>query len=167
MTITKRLMTFAVGIFFSVAAAAENIAVVDVQAIVSQLPQMAAIQKKLTEEFAAPAEAIKKLESDIKFNVEKFQRESATMSAEQQTELRGTIEKLQKEYQAKAQPLQENMRRRQAEERNGLLAVIQNAINAIAAEEKIDLVLDGKAVAFVTPEHDISAKVVEKVSKLK
>lgn len=154
------------GLLFTVSAWADTIAVVDVQKIFSQLPQMTAMQKKLQDEFTGPSEEIKKLESDIKFNMEKFQRESMTMSEEQQQELRTQIEQMQQTYQAKAQPLEQNIRRRQAEERNKILALIKQSIDAIAAEEKIDVVLQANAVAFVKPELDISDKVIEKVSKL-
>ena len=58
------------------------------------------------------------------------------------------------------------MRRRQAEERNKIFALIQQAITAVAAEEKVDIILDSKAVTFVKPEKDLTDKVVEKVSKL-
>ena len=154
------------GILVSASAIAQTVAVVNVQLIASQIPQTATMQKTLQDEFAAPTEEIKKLESDIKFNIEKFQRESMTMSDDQKAELEGKVQELQKAYQAKAQPLEQQMRRRQAEERNKVFALIQQAISAVAAEEKIDIVLDGKAVAFVTPEKDISQKVIERVSKL-
>lgn len=154
------------GILVSASAIAETVAVVNVQLVASKIPQTAAMQQTLTQEFAGPTEEIKKLESDIKFNIEKFQRESMTMSAEQKAELEQKVQELQKVFQEKAQPLEQQMRRRQAEERNKVFALIQQAISAVAAEEKIDIVLDGKAVAFVTPEKDISEKVIERVTKL-
>jgi outer membrane protein len=166
MTIAKKLMAFAAGIMLSASAMAQTIAVVDVQRVVGQLPQMATMQQQLTQEFAGPTEEIKKLESDIKFNMEKFQREAMTMSEEQQLELRTKIENMQKDFQAKAQPLQEQIRRRQNEERNKILALVKNAVDAVAAEENIDIVLQAQSVAFVKPEKDISDKVAEKVSKL-
>lgn len=166
MTIKKVIFGLVAGILVSASAIAQTVAVVNVQLIASQIPQTATMQKTLQDEFAAPTEEIKKLESDIKFNIEKFQRESMTMSDDQKAELEGKVQELQKAYQAKAQPLEQQMRRRQAEERNKVFALIQQAISAVAAEDKIDIVLDGKAVAFVTPEKDISQKVIERVSKL-
>lgn len=154
------------GILVSASAIAQTVAVVNVQLIASQIPQTATMQKTLQDEFAAPTEEIKKLESDIKFNIEKFQRESMTMSDDQKAELQNKVQELQKAYKAKADPLEQQMRRRQAEERNKVFALIQQAISAVAAEDKIDIVLDGQAVAFVTPEKDISKKVIERVSKL-
>lgn len=167
MTLAKKILALTTGILFSVSAWAESIAVVDVQKVVSQLPQMAAMQQQLQQEFAGAAEEVEKLKSDIQFNMEKFQRESMTMSQEQQDKLRGEIEEMQKQFQAKAQPLQENIRRRQAEERNKIMAIVKQAVDQVAAEEKIDVVLQAQSVAFVTPEKDISAQVVEKASKIK
>ncbi|GHB63327.1 outer membrane protein [Psychrosphaera saromensis] len=167
MTITKKaLLGLVAGIFFSASAFAETMAVVNMQLVASKIPQTAAMQQTLTNEFAGATEEIQKLESDIKFNMEKFQRESMTMSDEQKTTLRTQVEELQKAYQAKAQPLEQQIRRRQTEERNKIFALIQQAISAVAAEDKIDVVLNAQSLAFAKPELDISEKVAAKVSKL-
>lgn len=154
------------GALFSSSVFAQKIGVVNVQLIASQIPQAAAVQQTLQQEFAASAEEVKKLESDIKFNVEKFQRESMTMSDEQKAELEQKVVELRQAYQAKVKPLQEQMNRRQQEERNKILGLIQQAVQIVATDEKVDIVLDANAVAFVTPEVDLSEKVIEKVSKL-
>lgn len=162
----KVILGLVAGFLMSANALAETIAVVNVQKVATEIPQTLAMQQALMAEFSVPTEEIKKLESDIKFNLEKFQRESMTMSPEQKTALENTIKEQQKAYQEKVQPLEQQMRRRQAEERNKIFALIQQAVSAVAAEEKIDIVLDAKSIAFVTPEKDISDKVVEKVTKL-
>ncbi|NVK24248.1 MAG: OmpH family outer membrane protein [Gammaproteobacteria bacterium] len=162
----KIILGLVTGILMSTAAIAETIAVVNVQLIASKIPQAAAMQQTLQQEFAGPTEEVKKLESDIKFNIEKFQRESMTMSDEQKTELQTKVAELQQAYQAKLQPLEQQMRRRQAEERNKILALIQQAVQVVAADEKVDIVLDANAVAYVKPELDLSEKVIEKVTKL-
>ncbi len=167
MTTTKTtLLGLIAGIFFSASVFAETIAVVNMQLIASKIPQTAVMQETLTKEFAGVTEEIQKLESDIKFNMEKFQRESMTMSDEQKQTLRTQIEDLQKAYQAKAQPLEQKIRARQNEERNKIFALIQQAISAVAAEEKLDVVLNAQSLAFAKPELDISEKVAAKVSKL-
>lgn len=162
----KAIFGLVAGILVSTSAFAENIAVVDIQKIAGMIPQTAAMQQTLQAEFAGQTEEIKKLESDIKFNVEKFQRESMTMSDEQKTELQTKVQELQQAFQAKAQPLEQQMRRRQAEERNKIFALIQQAITTVATDEKIDVVLDAQAVRFVAKGEDISEKVAEKVKKL-
>lgn len=160
------LLGLIAGIFFSASVLAETIAVVNMQVVASKIPQTAAMQQSLTKEFSGATEEIQKLESDIKFNMEKFQREAITMNDEQKTALRTQIEELQKTYQAKAQPLEQKIRARQNEERNKIFALIQQAISAVAAEEKVDVVLNAQSLAFAKPELDISEKVAAKVSKL-
>lgn len=167
MTIRKVIFGLVAGMLVSANAIAQTIAVVDVQLIASKIPQTATMQQTLMQEFSAPNEEIKKLESDIKFNIEKFQRESMTMSDEQKAELQTKVQELQKTFQAKAQPLQQQIRQRQAEEQNKILALIQQSISTIAAAEKIDMVIEARSVVYLGSDtNNISEKVVEKLSKL-
>ncbi|WP_199609288.1 OmpH family outer membrane protein [Flocculibacter collagenilyticus] len=148
-------------------AADQKIATVDVQSIFTQIPQAKDIQETIKNEFAEKFTEVSKLESDIKFNLEKLKRDGATMSNAQQEELKTKITNLQQEYQAKGKPLQDELQRRQVEERNRLLALIKQAIDAEAQNGKYDLVLHKNAVAFVKGEADISSKIVDRVSKIK
>lgn len=166
MTLVKKILGVTAGILFSVSVFAESIAVIDVQKIVAQLPQTQAMMQTLNDEFAAPREELTKLQSDIKFSIEKFQRESMTMSQEEQEALKVKIEGMQKEFQARAQPLDQQLKQRQAEERNKILALVKEAVDAVAAEDKIDIVLQAQSIVFVTPEKDISDKVTARISKL-
>jgi outer membrane protein len=167
MTLAKKILALSTGVLFSLGAWAESIAVVDVQQVLEKMPQSAAVAQSLQQEFAGETEELKKLESDIKFNIEKFQRESMTMSQEQQEKLRGEIETMQQTFQAKVKPLQENMRRRQAEERNKMMAIIKTALDEVAAEKNLDVVFQAQGVAFAKEGKDITTLVIEKASKVK
>jgi outer membrane protein len=144
-----------------------KIAVVDVQAVAQLLPEMAAIQKKVSDEFKEQIEAITKLQSDAKYNYDKLQREGATLSTSQQDELKKTILEQQKELEAKSKPLQQQMQRRGAEEQNKILAKVEQAIEEEAKNGGYDLVLHKASLAFVVngEQSDISAKVAERVNK--
>ena len=76
----------------SSAVMAHNVAVIDMQQIFSQLPQMSTIEQTLQTEFSERRQEIEKLQGDIRFEAEKFKRESATMSKAQKDAL---TEKLQ------------------------------------------------------------------------
>lgn len=150
------------------ASAAQKVGVIDVQAVFQQLPQAAMIDSTIRAEFKDRIEAVSRLEQDIKFYMTKQQKEAATMSAEEKEELVKKTLELREEYAAKAKPLDQEIRRRTAEERNKILNVIKQTINAVAAEEKFDIILQANAVAFLANDADnISAKVVEKVSAAK
>ena len=71
------------------------------------------------------------------------------------------------QYEQLARPLDEEIRNRQAEERNKVLALIKSAIDAVAEREKFDVVLNSGAAVYAKPEYDISEAVAAQVSKAK
>lgn len=159
-------MTATAAMSTGVAQAADmKIGVVNMPQVIQSLPHMAQIKDTIEAEFKDQFAALKKLEDDIKFQVEKHKRESALMSPEQLQELEGKIQQMQQQYGQTAQPLKAQLDRRQAEEQNKVLALVKQAIDSIAANEKFDLVLQKTSVAFNKDSLDISNKVIEQVSK--
>ena len=71
------------------------------------------------------------------------------------------------QYEQLARPLDEEIRTRQAEERNKVLALIKAAIDVVAEREKFDMVLNSGAAVYAKPEYDISEAVVAQASKAK
>lgn len=147
--------------------AEQKIGVVNVQGIFQSLPQAATIQQTIAAEFKDKTEEVSRLEKDIKYYLEKNQRDAATMSDKEKKELETKIIELRDDYTAKAQPLQQEIQKRAQEEQNKLLGLIRQGIEAVSAKEKYDLVLNANAVTFVNPEFDISKAVVEQVNKIK
>ncbi|WP_348981412.1 OmpH family outer membrane protein [Thalassotalea sp. Y01] len=146
-------------------AADQKIGTVNVQQVISQLPQMADIQQTITAEFKDQVDALKKLEGDIKYKMEKRQRDEAIMSKKEIEALEGEIIELRQNYAAQAQPLQQNLKRREQEEQQKIFQLVKKAVDAVASKEGYDLVIQQSAVAFSKPDLDISAKVVEQASK--
>ena len=169
-TFTKSLVAGALisaAAFSNAALAEQKIGAVNVQGIFQSMPQAATIQQDLAAEFKDKTEEVSRLEKDIKYYIEKNQRDAATMSGKEKTELEGKINALREEYAAKAQPLQQEVQGRLKEEQNKLLGFIKQSIDVVAAKEKYDVILNANAVAFINPEDDISKKVLEQVSKVK
>ena len=151
----------------SSAMAAQKLGVVNIQAVMQQLPQTAKMVESLQEEFKDDGAEISKLEASLKYNQEKQKRDAITMSKKEIEALQKETMALYKEYQEKGQALQKKSQARQNEETNKLLALVKQAIENIAAKEDFDLILRAETVTFTKPELDISAMVVEQVSKLK
>lgn len=147
--------------------AAQKIGVVDVQSIFQSLPQAATIQQDIATEFKDQMEEIKRLEKDLQYYLEKQKRDTATMSEAEIKELEDKLLALRDDYAAKAQPLRQQMQARAGEERNKLLGLIKQSVDAVAAEENYDIILNAGAVAFIKDGNDLSQKVVDKVSKIK
>ncbi|WP_394200491.1 OmpH family outer membrane protein [Shewanella waksmanii] len=147
------------------AAQAEKIAVVDMQAVFEQLPQREAVNKTLKAEFGDRVAAVQKMQDELRDMLEKQQRDAALMSDAQKTELVRKMESIKAELQLKGKALDEDMRRRNGEEQNKLLVEVQKTINEIAEKEQYDVVLQRGAVIYVKPTSDISSKVVDALSK--
>ncbi|WP_082769031.1 OmpH family outer membrane protein [Paraglaciecola hydrolytica] len=150
----------------SVVMAEQKIAAVDVQRIFQSMPQAAAIQQTIAAEFKDQTEEINRLEKDVKYYLEKYQRDAATMSAKEKTDLEVKIGGLREEYTNKAQPLQQQIQGRLKDEQNKLLGLIKQSIDVVAAKGKYDVILNANAVAFINEDHDISKLVIDQVSKV-
>ena len=161
----NRAMMVLVLLSAPIAAQAEKIAVVDMQAVFEQLPQREQVSKTLKSEFGDRVASVQKLQEELRGMLEKQQRDGALMSASQKTDMVRKMESLKSELQLKGKALDEDMRRRQGEEQNKILVKVQQAINAIAEKESYDMVLQRGAVIYVKPTSDISSKVVEALSK--
>lgn len=167
---TKNLLTttlLAGAVFSSVAMAEQKIGVVNVQGIFQAMPQAAAIQQTISAEFKDQTEAVSLLEKDVKYYLEKYQRDAATMSATEKADLEKKITSLREEYSNKAKPLQEAIQNRLTEERNKLLGLIKQSVDTVSAADKYDVVLNSNSIAFIDPAYDISKKVLDQVSKIK
>ncbi|WP_232824814.1 OmpH family outer membrane protein [Algibacillus agarilyticus] len=165
---TSLALALSTGFLSAAATAAQKIGVVDVQAVFQQLPQAASIEAVIRNEFKDRIEEVNRIEQDLKYFMDKQKREAATMSKAENEELVKKALALREDYTNKAQPLDQEIRQRNAEERNKILAVIKQTIDAVAAEEKYDMIIQANAVAYIASEKDnISAKVVDKVSKAK
>ena len=151
----------------SVTAKEMKVGFVNVRAVFSQLPQATKVQESLKTEFGAKFAEMQKLESDLKFNIEKYKRDGSTMSEAQKKELQASIEKQQQQYEPMARSLEESYRQRQSEENNKLMGLVKTAIDAIAAKDQYDVILNAEAAVYAKPEYDISSAVVAQVSKAK
>ncbi len=153
----------------SASALAHKVAIVDMQEVFSKIPQMATIEAKLQTEFAERRQAIEKLQGDLRFEAEKFKRESATMSKAQQDALKEKLQQMQQEFATKARPLEQEIKTRQNQELAKVQALVLQAVEQAAKESKVDEVKRKEALVYFNPKSvtDLSAKVVERVSKLK
>jgi outer membrane protein len=164
-TAMSLLATFLMGV--SASALAHKVAVVNVQQVFQNAPQAATIQATLEAEFRERRQEIEKLQGDIRFEVEKYQRESATMSKAQKEASEKKIQELQKTLQAKGQPLQQEMQARQTQETQKLQGIIFKAIEAEGKAGKYDEVKPAASLLYSNSEtvDNITDKVAERVAK--
>ena len=161
---TAAAVALSTALFAGAAEAQQKIGVVDMMSIFQQLPQREQISQDLQAEFQDRFEEMRQLETKIQELRQKQERDASIMSNDEKTQLNRELEQLISEAQLKSKALQEDTRRRQHEERNELLGKVQQAINAVAAEQGYDLVLESSAVAFMKADNDLSDEVVTEMS---
>ena len=159
------LATFLMGV--SASSFAHKVAIVNVQQIFSGAPQAAAIKATLETEFRERQQEIEKLQGDIRFEMEKYQRENATMSKTQKEAQEKKIQGLRKAFQEKAQPLQQEIQMRQAQETKKLEEIIVKAIEAEGKAGKYDEVKPAGTLLYFNDKtvDNITSKVAERVAK--
>ncbi|HCP96638.1 MAG TPA: molecular chaperone, partial [Pseudoalteromonas sp.] len=132
-----------------------------------QLPQMAKIEQSLQTEFAERRQELEKLQGDIRFEAEKFKRESTTMSQDQKDALRDKIQGMQKNLAEKGRPLEQEIKARQNQELAKVQTLIIKTIEEIAKDGDFDEVKVKDTTIYFNPKEvtDLSEKVVTAVSK--
>lgn len=159
-------LLFTMATISGAANAEQKLAVVNVQQVLTALPQFALIEQNIQAEFADQIQEVQRLRSDGNFMLEKLQREKATMSEDQIKELENQVNAIGQQLQQKGQPLQQEVQRRTEEEQRKLVGLIQQAIQGIAKEGKYDMILSANAVPYFTEKDDISQQVLDQVSKI-
>ncbi len=151
----------------SVNAFAHKVGIVDMQEIYKQIPQMAKIEQSLQTEFAERRQELEKLQGDIRFEAEKFKRESTTMSQAQKDTLREKIQGMQKNLAEQGRPLEQEIKARQNQELAKVQGVIIKTIEEIAKDGDFDEVKVKDTTIYFNPKEvtDLSSKVVAAVSK--
>jgi outer membrane protein len=151
----------------SASAFAHKVGIVDMQEIYKQIPQMAKIEQSLQTEFAERRQELEKLQGDIRFEAEKFKRESTTMSQAQKDALRDKIQGMQKNLAEQGRPLEQEIKARQNQELAKVQGVIIKTIEEIAKDGDFDEVKVKDTTIYFNPKEvtDLSSKVVAAVSK--
>ncbi|TMO76671.1 molecular chaperone [Pseudoalteromonas sp. S3785] len=151
----------------SASAFAHKVGIVDMQEIYKQIPQMAKIEQSLQTEFAERRQELEKLQGDIRFEAEKFKRESTTMSQAQKDALRDKIQGMQKNLAEKGRPLEQEIKARQNQELAKVQGLIIKTIEEIAKDGDFDEVKVKDTTIYFNPKEvtDLSSKVVSAVSK--
>jgi outer membrane protein len=146
----------------NVNAADLKIGVVSVERILTEAPQVEAVNTSMLEQFGPKRDALQALEKEITKMQENYKRNELVMTEDKLNELKKEIiGKIQNLKQTEAMLTQEV-----STVRNQELAVLQQqvrgVIDNIAKEGKYNLVLS-EGVAYADEKHDITDQVLEKM----
>lgn len=139
-----------------------SIAAVNVPYVMNEIPQAKASKEALIKEFGPRQEELQKLETEGKG----IQQTLPTLKGEQLTEAQRRLAQMQSDFNLKGRALQEDQEKRIKEEELRLGRLVQQAIDTIAKERGLQMVIRGEAITFATRSVDISDEVVARVTKM-
>ena len=90
-----------------------------------------------------------------------MKRDGELLVPEEVEKLRVEIAQLDSKYKIKGQALEKASARREAEEKQKLFKVIQDAVKKVAEKEGYDIVVDIQTMQYGKPEYNISEKVIK------
>ena len=149
----------------AMAASTPKIGYVSVEKILTEAPQVQAVNDSMLERFGGRKTELEEMEKEINEMQENYKRNELVMTEDKLNELKnGIIAKIQ-EFKQKEAVLQQEV----ATVRNQELAVLQQSVRSIIDEiakaDKYDLILTSEGVAYANEKLDISGKVLERMKK--
>ncbi|MGC9401006.1 OmpH family outer membrane protein [Vibrio genomosp. F10] len=155
------LVVLSTSMFAHAAEAAQKIGYVNSAQIFQALPQREVVLQKMQEEFKDRAAELQTIQAQAKTKMEKLQRDGELLGQEEVEKLRVEISQLESNFQIKGKSLEQASARREAEEKQKLFKLIQDAVNKVAEKEGYDLIIEAQALQYAKPEYNISEKVID------
>ena len=142
------------------AQAADKIALVNMNSLFQQVAQKTGVSNTLENEFKGRASELQRMEGDLQ---SKMQRLQSMKPGADRTKLEKDVMAQRQTFSQKAQAFEQD-RARSNEERGKLVTRIQTAVQSVAKDQSIDLVVDANAVAYNSSDvKDITADVLKQV----
>jgi outer membrane protein len=147
------------------AADAPKIGYVSVEKILTEAPQVQAVNDSMLERFGGRKTELQEMEKEINEMQENYKRNELVMTEDKLNELKNEVIAKIQEFKQKEAVLQQEV----ATVRNQELAVLQQSVRSIiediAKSEKYDLILTSEGVAYANEKLDISNKVLDRMKK--
>ena len=149
----------------NVMAADAKIGYVSVEKILTEAPQVKAVNDSMLERFGGRKTELEEMEKEINEMQENYKRNELVMTEDKLNELKNDIIAKIQDFKQKEAVLQQEV----ATVRNQELAVLQQSVRSIiddiAKAEKYDLILTSEGVAYANEKLDISDKVLKRMNK--
>lgn len=149
--------------FANAAEAAQKVGYINTAQVFQELPQREVVLQKMQEEFKDKADELKAIQAEAKTKIEKLQRDGELLGQDEVEKLRVEIAQLDSKYKIKGQALEKASARREAQEKQKLFKVIQDAVKKVSEKEGYDIIIDIQTMQYGKPEFNISEKVINEL----
>jgi len=151
-------------LFANAAEAQQKIGFVSIQEVLSKLPQARNLEAQVQDEFKKQIDEVSKIEEQMRGLSEKAQRDASILSNTERLAMEREMEMLETTRQLKLKALREDMNRRGNELRDQLMTDVMRQTQAVANEQKFDVVLQSSALLYAADSADLTDAVVKKMT---
>lgn len=136
-----------------------NVAVVNVQQLFQQSPKILNLNKQLQNVFKPRQDKLVAAQKSLQDELDKFKKDSATMSDKDKTALQNKISDDQASLSKDAAAFQQDLSKQQNKIMKNVLAQLNDIISSIAKKEGYAMVFDAQAVIYAGEGADITKEV--------
>lgn len=135
------------------------------EAILANMPDMQQVQQTLEQEAQTMQQEMQSEQQELQEMVAEYQQQQALLSDERQSEREQQLRQRQQQLQQSAQERQQQLAEREAELMEPLLDQLQTALNEVAQEQNLDVILRTQALLYVDEQRvvDITPEVAERL----
>ena len=163
--VSSVLLVGASSVYAADATTAPTIAVVNVQQVFQQSPKIAELNKKLQSEFKARQEKLVAEQKNVQSEMDKFKKESTTMSQKDKDALQKKIIESQSKLAKEASAFQQDLAKEQGKIMKTVLTQLNEIISGIAKKNTYSVVLDSQAVIYANDSTDLTKQVAKEFDK--
>lgn len=148
------------------AMAASNLKIgfVSVEKLLTQAPQVEAVNTAMMERFGGKKQELQDLEKEIKTMQENYKRNELVMTEDKLKELRNKVIAKVQGFKQKEATLNQEVSTMRSKELGALQKSVRDIINTIAKKDGYDLILS-EGVVFATDKIDITDRVLKEMKK--
>ena len=163
--VRKVLIATALALPISLAQAADvKIGFVSIAKILNSAPQAEAASKRLEKEFAPRKKGLDDAVKALRRQEEKLAKDGAVMSDAQRRSLEGEIRNQARELKRTGDEFREDFNLRRNDELGKFQKEVMEVVNSVAKEEGFDLVVNDSATLYVSPQVDVTEKVLKRLT---
>lgn len=123
------------------AAQALSVGYTDHEIIIVNMPEYQEVQQSLQSAYEGSQQELQTLSQDFQDRLARYQQQQSLLSEERRQEREQELMQLQEQLQAQAQEQEQALAQRESELMQPLLERVQTAINEVAADRGLDIVL--------------------------
>jgi outer membrane protein len=158
------LLFISAGIFgFSTTTNAQKIGYISADEIIQLMPEAATVQNQLDQYQQSLYQNAQEKQQALNDAIQKFLKDSATLSASMKEVRRNDLQKQQQELAGESQRIQDQFAQKRQELSAPIQKKLQDAIEALAKENGYTYIMPKEALIVMPPGNDIGPLVIKKL----